>query len=133
MGLLHQASLASECDGPVGVTFIKQNGALLAKGRLLGVQFDTLFTDGLYFEISKNAIEMAEKMKKMFKDKGYKIFIDSPTNQQFFILDNDKMAELQEKVVFEFWERLDENRAVVRFCTSWATTEKDLEELSKII
>ncbi len=114
-------------------TFIKQNGALLAKGRLLGVQFDTLFTDGLYFEISKNAIEMAEKMKKMFKDKGYEIFIDSPTNQQFFILDNDKMAELQEKVVFEFWERLDENRAVVRFCTSWATTEKDLEELSKII
>ncbi len=114
-------------------TFIKQNGALLAKGRLLGVQFDTLFTDGLYFEISKNAIEMAEKMKKMFKDKGYEIFIDSPTNQQFFILDNDKMAELQEKVVFEFWERLDEDRAVVRFCTSWATTEKDLEELSKII
>ncbi len=114
-------------------TFIKQNGALLAKGRLLGVQFDTLFTDGLYFEISKNAIEMAEKLKKIFTEKGYELFINSPTNQQFIILNNAKMAELQEKVVFEFWERLDEDRAVVRFCTSWATTEKDLEELSKII
>lgn len=114
-------------------TFIKQNGALLAKGRLLGVQFDTLFTDGLYFEISKNAIEMAEKLKNIFTEKGYELFIDSPTNQQFIILDNAKMAELQEKVVFEFWERLDEDHAVVRFCSSWATTEKDLEELSKII
>lgn len=114
-------------------TIIKQNGALLAKGRLLGVQFLTLFTDGLYFEISKNAIEMAEKMKKMFLEKGYELFIDSPTNQQFFILTNDKIQELQDKVVFEFWERLDENRAVVRFCTSWATTENDISELSNII
>lgn len=114
-------------------TFIKQNGALLAKGRLLGVQFDTLFTDGLYFEISKNAIEMAEKLKNIFTEKGYELFINSPTNQQFIILNNAKMAELQEKVVFEFWERLDEDRAVVRFCTSWATMEKDIEELSKII
>jgi len=114
-------------------TFIKQNGALLAKGRLLGVQFDTLFTDGLYFEISRNAIEMAEKLKKIFIEKGYKLFIDSPTNQQFIILDNEKMESLKEKVAFEFWERIDENKAVVRFCTSWATTEQDIHTLSEII
>ena len=114
-------------------TFVKQNGALLAKGRLLGVQFDTLFTDGLYFEISRNAIEMAEKLKNIFREKGYELFIDSPTNQQFIILNNEQMESLKEKVSFEFWERLDGNKAVVRFCTSWATTAADIEALNHII
>jgi threonine aldolase len=114
-------------------TSVKQNGALLAKGRLLGVQFDTLFTDGLYFEISKNAIDMAQKLKSAFEKKGYKMFVDSPTNQQFVVLDNKTAEELSEKVGFDFWERIDEETLVVRFATSWATTEEDILELEKII
>lgn len=115
------------------MTTVKQHGAMIAKGRLLGIQFDTLFTDNLYFDISKHAILMAEKLKNLFIDKGYKFFIDSPTNQQFIILENNKMEELKKNVVFGFWEKYDENHTVVRFATSWATTEEDINELSKYI
>lgn len=114
-------------------TLIKQHGALLAKGRLLGIQFDTLFEDDLYFEISKNAIEMAEKLKEMFKEKGYRFYIETPTNQQFIILENNIMEKLKEKVVFSFWEKYDDNHTVVRFATSWATTEEDIDLLRKIL
>ena len=112
---------------------VKQNGALLAKGRLLGVQFDTLFTDGLYFEISENAIDMAEKLRDMFLARGYSLFIDSPTNQQFIIIEDSRLEEIKKQVRYDYWERYDETRSVVRFATSWATTDEDLEELSKII
>ena len=115
------------------LTTIKQNGALVAKGRLLGIQFDTLFTDGLYFEISKNAIEMAEKMKKLFVERGYRLFINSPTNQQFVILSDEKIEELSKSVRFEIWERYDQSHQVVRFATSFATTDKDIKYLSNII
>ena len=114
-------------------SIIKQNGALLAKGRLLGVQFDTLFTDGLYFEISKNAIETAQMLKNLFIKKGYRLFSDSPTNQQFIILENSKIEELKNKVGFEFWEKYDDNHSVVRFATSWATTYSDIKALEEII
>lgn len=113
--------------------FIKKRGALLAKGRLIGVQFDTLFTDELYFNVSAHAIDMAEKLKNMFADKGYKFFIESPTNQQFIILENSKLKELEQKVRFSFWEKYDDSHTVVRFATSWSTTEEDLMELSKIL
>lgn len=115
------------------MTTVKQHGAMIAKGRLLGIQFNTLFTDNLYFDISKHAILMAEKLKNLFIEKGYKFFIDSPTNQQFIILENNKMEELKKNVVFGFWEKYDENHTVVRFATSWATTEEDINELSKYI
>lgn len=114
-------------------TFIKQNGALLAKGRLLSIQFDTLFTDGLYFEISRHAIEMAEKLKEVFTEKGYKFFIDSPTNQQFIILSLNEIEALKEKVSFDFWEKTDDTHAAVRFATSWATTEDDINALKEIL
>jgi len=114
-------------------TIVKQHGALLAKGRLLGIQFDTLFDNNLYFEISKNAIEMADKLKGIFEEKGYKFFLKTPTNQQFIILENEKMKQLSEKVTFSFWETLDESHSVVRFATSWATSEEDIEELRKIL
>ncbi len=114
-------------------TTVKQNGALLAKGRLLGVQFDTLFTDGLYFEISRNAIEMAEKLKAIFVNKGYKMFLDSPTNQQFVVLDNERIDELRALVGFDFWEKIDADHSVVRFATSWATTDEDIAALDEII
>lgn len=111
----------------------KQHGAMLAKGRLTGVQFEALFTDDLYFEISKNAIDRAEELKSLFASRGYEFFLDSPTNQQFIILTNEQMAKISEKCRFGFWERLDENRCVVRFATSFATTEEDIEALAKIV
>ena len=114
-------------------TTVKQNGALLAKGRLLGVQFDTLFTDGLYFEISKNAIDMAEKLRDMFLSRGYSLFIDSPTNQQFIIIEDSRLEEIKKQVRYDYWERYDETLSVVRFATSWATTDEDLKRLAEII
>lgn len=114
-------------------TLLKQHGALLAKGRIMALQFDVLFEDGLYFEISKNAIDMAEKLKKLFVSKGYRLFLDSPTNQQFIILENSEMEKLKEKVVFSFWEKYDDTHTVVRFATTWSTTQEDIDELAKII
>lgn len=111
------------------LTLTKQHGALLAKGRLLGVQFDTLFTDGLYFEIGRHAIEMAERLKTAFAEKGYRFYLDSPTNQQFLILENERMKELGKQVTFSFWEKYDDSHTVVRFATGWSTTEADLQAL----
>ena len=114
-------------------TIIKHHGALLAKGRLTGVQFLELFTDDLYFDISRHAIKMAEKVKKGFIDKGYQVYFDSPTNQQFFILSNDKIEELKQKVKFAVWEKYDNQHRVVRFATSWATTEENVNQLLELI
>ena len=111
----------------------KQHGAMLAKGRLTGVQFEALFENGLYFEISKNAIDRAEELKELFVSRGYEFFLDSPTNQQFIILTNEQMERIGSKCRFGFWERLDENRCVVRFATSFATTKEDIESLAEII
>ncbi len=111
------------------MTMVKQQGALLAKGWLLGLQFDTLFTNNLYYEISKNAIDMAELLKEGFRKKGYKFFIDSPTNQQFIIMENEVMERLRSKVAFSFWEKYDENHTIVRFATSWATKREDVEKV----
>ena len=114
-------------------TQIKQRGALLAKGRLFGIQFETLFTDNLYFDISRHAIDMAEYLKEGFRKKGYTFFLESPTNQQFIILENDEMTLLQEKVKFSFWERYDANHTVVRFATSWATRKEDIDQLMELL
>ncbi|MCR4675796.1 MAG: aminotransferase class I/II-fold pyridoxal phosphate-dependent enzyme [Sphaerochaetaceae bacterium] len=111
----------------------KQLGALLAKGRLLGVQFDTLFTDGLYYRIAKNAIDRAEELKTLLKNKGYTFFMDSPTNQQFVAVDNKKYEELKKKVRVGFWETIDENHTAIRFATSWSTTKEDIEALEAIL
>ena len=115
------------------LTRIKQHGALLAKGKVLGVQFDTLFTDNLYWEISRHAIDCAEELKNIFKEKGYTFYLESPTNQQFIILDNEKMTALKGRVKFSYWEPYDETHTVVRFATSWATMKEDLEELRAIL
>ncbi len=115
------------------MTQVKQHGAMIAKGRLLGIQFDTLFTDDLYFKISAHAIKMADKLKKLFEEKGYKFFIDSPTNQQFIVIENSFMEQLKKKVRFGFWEKYDDSHTVVRFATSWATRDEDIEELAKLI
>ena len=114
-------------------THVKLNGALLAKGRLAGVQFDTLFTDGLYLEISRHAIRMADRMREIFKAKGYKFFIETVTNQIFVILENSHMEELKKSVSFGFWEKYDENHTVVRFASSWATSEENVEKLATLL
>lgn len=114
-------------------TIVKQHGALLAKGRLLGLQFDALFTDGLYFSISRSAIEKAMRVKAMFAKKGIPFHIDSPTNQQFPILTQAQIDALKDKVLFEIWEKLPDGRSVTRFATSWATTDAQLDELEKIL
>lgn len=115
------------------MTMIKQQGALLAKGRLLGIQFDVLFTDELYKKISKNAIQTANRLKEALREKGYKLFIDSPTNQIFVILENGQMERLSRLAVFSFWEKYDDTHTVVRFVTSWATRMEEVEELISIL
>lgn len=114
-------------------TLIKQHGALMAKGWLLGVQFDVLFTDDLYFRLGKNAVSMAEYMKKLMKKKGVKFYNNSITNQQFFIMENEKLKKLSRKVVYSFWEKFDDNNTVIRFATSWATKKEDVEKLITLI
>lgn len=115
------------------MTRMKQHGALLAKGRLLGIQFDTLFTDDLYFEISRHAIDMAELLKKGLQEKGYSFYLDSPTNQQFVILEDEEMERLKKHVAFGFWEKTDEDHTVVRFATSWATKEEHIAQLMELL
>ena len=118
---------------PCFVSQIKQHGALLAKGRLTGIQFEVLFRDGLYFEISRHAIRMAEKLKALLLRKGYRLFLDSPTNQQFVIVPNEVLASWQDKLAVSFWEKYDEDHTVVRFATSWSTTEEQLAALEAIL
>lgn len=111
------------------ITRIKQHGALLAKGFILGLQFDTLFTDGLYEQIGAHAVKMAMKLKAALVQNGYTLAVDSPTNQQFVVLSAEQEARLSDKVAYSFWERLDEEHIVVRFATSWSTKEEDIDAL----
>ena len=115
------------------VSLIKQKGALLAKGRIAGLQFDTLFTEELYTNICKSAVVLAEEIKKDLIKKGYRLFVDSPTNQQFFILPKDRIKALSQKVAFGYMEPYDEHHSVIRFCTSWATAREDVEALLKLL
>lgn len=115
------------------LTVVKQHGALLAKGRLPGIQFDTLFTDDLYFRISSHAIEMAEKLKEVLREKGLPFAWESPTNQQFVVMEDEKMEQLRENVVFSFWEKADRDHTIVRFATSWGTKEEEIEELKRML
>ena len=114
-------------------SIIKQHGCLLAKGRLLGLQFDALFTDGLYFAAAKNAIDKAERLKAIFQARGIPFFLASPTNQQFVVMPDELLPRLSEKLRFSVWEKADEGHTVLRFCTSWATTDADLDALEEIL
>ncbi len=115
------------------ITRIKQHGALSAKGRLVGVQFDALFTDGLYEKISAHAIRMAQKLQAVLAQEGLPFYLNSPTNQQFVILENSLMEALSQKVQFSFWETYDESHTVVRFATSWATLPEAIDRLQSCI
>lgn len=109
--------------------YIKQNGGMLAKGRLLGIQFLTLFEDGLYFQLSEHAVSQAMRIREAFKAKGYAFLVDSPSNQQFPILDNATMERLSADFLFSVWQKVDADHTAVRFCTSWATRPEAVDAL----
>ncbi len=115
------------------LTRIKQHGALSAKGRLMGVQFDTLFTDDLYLRISRHALDMAEQLKQICREAGLPVYLESPTNQQFFLLKNTDAEELSKHIRYGFWETYDETHTVIRLATSWSTTPESLEELRRVL
>ena len=108
---------------------IKQNGGMLAKGRLLGLQFLTLFTGGLYQQICQKAVQQAFRIAAACQKAGIETYAPSPTNQQFFIFPDEQLRRLEEKYVFSFWEKVDEGRTAVRICTSWATRDEAVDQL----
>ena len=108
---------------------IKQNGGMLAKGRLLGLQFLTLFEDGLYFQLSEHAVSQAMRIRDTFESKGFGFLVQSPSNQQFPILDNTTMERLSSDFLFSFWQKVDDTHTAVRFCTSWATRPEAVDAL----
>ena len=114
-------------------TVIKQHGALLAKGRIAGLQFETLFTDDLYYKIGQNAIDAANKIRKALEEKGYEFAITSPTNQIFIKLEKSKAKELAEYVELGFWENIDDSHVVMRIATSWATQPEDVDSLIALL
>ena len=114
-------------------SYTKQQGALLAKGRLAGVQFDALFTDGLYFKIARQANLMAYRMRDIFISKGYRIAYESPTNQQFILIPDSRMEYFRDNIIFDEWGHDGAGNTICRFVTSWATTEADLQALAGII
>lgn len=114
-------------------TIIKQHGALLAKGRMLGIQFDELFTDYLYGRVGVPAIQAADRIRQILIQKGYTLCFDSPTNQVFCIIENTEMEQLAEKVEFGFWEKHDDSHTIIRFATSWATKMEDVEALCTVL
>lgn len=114
-------------------TIMKQHGALLAKGRLLGIQFDTLFTNNTYGKIGRNAIAAAAKIRTLLLKQGYRLYLESPTNQVFVIMENTQMAALSDKVEFGFWEKYNNTHTVVRFTTNWSTKDEDVDKLIEII
>ena len=114
------------------MNIVKRHGALLAKSRLAGVQFDALFTDNLYLKIARHAIDMAMKMRQIFTNAGIPLR-DSSTNQQFVELTNEQMKHILKEILFETWEPIDADHTLCRFVTSWATTERDLEALKNAL
>ena len=112
---------------------IKQHGALMAKGRVVGVQFDAMFTDGLYFRLGAHAIKMADKVRDILRSKGYKFYIETITNQIFVELTPEEHKYVTDNVKVSFWERTPCGNTVVRFATSWSTREEDVEALATVL
>lgn len=110
-------------------TIIKQQGALLAKGWLLGLQFDTLFTDGLYLKIAAHAVSQATRLREALEAKGYRNYYLSPTNQIFLLLSPEELERVKSVVTYTEWERLSDGQTVIRLATSWATRSEEVDEL----
>ena len=111
----------------------KQHGAVIAKGALIGLQFDALFTDNLYFKLSEHAIKMAMQMKRIFQEKGYEFFVDSPTNQQFIVLSDAEVERLSQHFIFTHFGQAGKHHTICRFVTSWATTQEEIDELQRVL
>ena len=109
---------------------VKKHGAMLAKGRLIGVQFEALFTDNLYLEISAHAIAMAERLKTILHEKGCRFFLETATNQQFLIVSNEQLEAWKPHIRYSYWEPFDDAHTVVRLATSWSTKSEEIEALS---
>lgn len=112
---------------------IKQHGGLLAKGRLLGVQFCAILEDGLYFELAKHADRMAMQLRRAFEERGCPMLFDSYTNQQYPILPDEVLEKLERDFAFTFWDKVDSEHTAVRICTSWATEEKAVKDLVRAL
>lgn len=115
------------------VNYSKKRLALMAKGRLFGVQFDALFTDGLYFETGRRGIETALRLKQILERHQIPLYLETPTNQQFAVLENGFLERLRERVRVSYWSRADETHTIVRFATSWSTSDGDLEALDSAL
>lgn len=111
----------------------KQHGAVIAKGALIGLQFEALFTDDLYFKLARHANEMAMQMKDIFREHGIPFYIDSPTNQQFVIIPDEQVEPLAAEIEFTHWGQADKRHTICRFVTSWATTSADLDTLRRLL
>ncbi len=132
--LLGEAVVIPKADTiPHFFTIIKQHGALLAKGRVTGVQFDALFTDGLYERIGADAIRYADLIRQALKEYGYKLYCVNPTNQVFCEVDDRQLAFIEKNVEYGFWEKTHDNHTIIRFATDWATTEDDVKALISIL
>lgn len=114
-------------------TIIKQHGALLAKGRLLGLQFDALFTDGLYERIGAPAIKAAARIREALSALGYRQLFEAPTNQIFCVMEDELLPRLQQQVEYSFWEKADETHTVIRLASSWATRPEDVDRLLAVL
>ena len=114
-------------------TIIKQHGALLAKGRLLGIQFDALFEDDLYLRIGNPAIHAADRLRSALREMGFRLCFGSPTNQVFCVMKDSSVAALAGKVDYSFWEKADDNNTVVRFATDWGTTDEETDALIEVL
>ena len=110
-------------------TVVKQHGALLAKGRIAGIQFETLFTDHLYEQLGKNAVAAADRIRAALIEKGYQLAFDAPTNQIFVLLDPAQLANLSAKIEMGFWENTPDGKTIMRIATSWATQPEDVNHL----
>lgn len=115
------------------MTVVKQRGALLAKGRLCGAQFEALFEDGLYERLGRRAVELAMRLKEGLVRRGIELYADSPTNQQFIVVDDKLLAALEGAVRYSYWEPIWEGRHAIRLAVSWATQESSLDGLFEII
>lgn len=129
--LLGEALVFTKNNQPKNfVSIVKHHGALLAKGRLIGVQFERLFTDDLYIELGRHAIAMAEQLIEILEEKGFQFYLKSPTNQQFVIVKNEELPKLSESgITYSFWEKYDDSHSIIRFATSWSTSQEDIDEL----
>ena len=131
--LLGEAVVAKPGVLPHFFTVIKQHGGLLAKGRVLGLQFDCLFTDGLYEQLGVHANRMAARLRAILTDAGCELCIPSPTNQVFVRMENERLRRLSDRLVYSFWEQADDTHTVIRLATSWATTDAQLDRLAALL